>query len=198
MNKRSITVDSRTIDIIDGSLTFSQMESIYLYALNSRYRIGRVPNFLPENLGYQRTLICEFTPEEVKQHGFIYVPEIYNYIVENNYRIFRYYVALSTPSDTYAYHTDTSTEGCKTVLCYLNTKWPLEWEGETHFADSSARDLLASVSFVPGRVVIFDSLIPHKSSQPAVNAEHYRTVLVIKLIVPEAPGYDISIDIEKL
>ena len=198
MNKRNITVDGRSIDIMDGLLTYSQMQDIYQYALNSKYRLGRIPNDLPENQGYQRTLLCEFTPEEIKQHGFIHVPEIYKYIVENNFRIIRYYVGLSTSSDTCVYHTDSSTEGCKTLLCYLNTKWPLEWEGETHFADTSASDLLASVSFVSGRVVIFDSLIPHKSSQPAVNAEQYRMVLVIKLIVPEAPGYDTSINIEKL
>ncbi len=198
MKIRKLLVENRSVDIFDDMIPFSEQCRLYYYALRSKFSIGGAANKLPENAYMQNTLYCEFTPEEIKTHGFISIPEIREFIKSNNYRIQKYYLNLGTSSDLYAYHVDNINEGGKTILCYLNTKWSTDWEGETHFSDSAAKEVLASVSFIPGRVVIFDSLIPHKASQPSFNAEHYRMVLAVKLIGPEVTGYDNCIDIEEI
>ena len=198
MKKRSLTIENRSLDIIDGLLTFAEHQRFYNYAYKSKYSIQRESNRLPETRSLQPTLSCHLNRQEIKEHGFVFIPAVNSFIRENKLRIHQYYFILGTASDVYAYHIDNHAEGCKTILCYLNTTWDAEWEGETHFADTSASEILASISFVPGRIAIFDSLIPHKSSQPSFKAEHFRIVLTIKLCPEGAPGYDSMIDVENL
>jgi hypothetical protein len=81
------------------------------------------------------------------------------------------------------------------MLGYLNMSWDPCWEGETHFSDEQGKDTLVSAGFVPGRIIVFDSSIPHKSSQPGPMADNYRYVLAVKLATQDVEVWNSSIDL---
>jgi hypothetical protein len=60
----------------------------------------------------------------------------------------------------------------------VNTRWDRNWGGETLFANDEGECEIA-VEYKPGRVVLFDSLIPHKPSPVSMQADEFRFTFVI-------------------
>jgi hypothetical protein len=67
-----------------------------------------------------------------------------------------------------------------TVLIFGNHEWKLNWGSETIFTDTESDDaeIIKSVIPKPGRLVMFDSLIPHTGRVPSPAFPHYRYSLV--------------------
>jgi hypothetical protein len=61
------------------------------------------------------------------------------------------------------FHPDNFTETSKTVLYYANLKWDPSWDGFTVWRSADMKDIEYVSDYVPGRVSVFDSLIPHKA-----------------------------------
>jgi hypothetical protein len=86
---------------------------------------------------------------------------------------------LCTTSDKYFYHTD-GKPGDLTLLYYANVEWDINWEGETPFASDDLKHIEYASPYTPGRVIIFDASIPHKSTQPLPGAPYYRFTFAAK------------------
>ncbi len=67
-----------------------------------------------------------------------------------------------------------------TVIVFGNQEWKLNWGSETIFTDTESDDaeIIKSVIPKPGRLVMFDSLIPHTGRVPSPAFPHYRYSLV--------------------
>jgi hypothetical protein len=193
---RDYTIEEKNIRIYDDILTPAEHYKCYNYALKSSYKLLRSASDAPEEQQYQKTLACYLSLDEVISHGLLSNQYICNYIKENKLRVRRYYFNLSTSNDTYCYHIDDAEDGSKTILCYLNTTWEPTWEGETHFSNNKMREVLVASSFIPGRVIIFDSSIPHKSTQPSFNSKNFRIAVAIKMVGPASPEYNTGVNIE--
>jgi Rps23 Pro-64 3,4-dihydroxylase Tpa1-like proline 4-hydroxylase len=84
----------------------------------------------------------------------------------------------STQLTKYYFHNDELKENkAKTLLVYLNTKWDVDWGGETMFANNQG-DVEIAVSCKPNRLVVFDSDTLHRPSATSADASQHRFTFV--------------------
>ena len=69
-----------------------------------------------------------------------------------------------------------------TFIYYSNPNWKLGWDGGTSFYNQERNDCIASVSYKGGRIVAYDSSVPHKPQAISMYANDIRIVLVFKLL----------------
>lgn len=196
---KRFNLDGKFIDVFDGALSFAEVTDAHTYAEGSLYRPKRAGGEF--YIGrYQTTLRSSLSVTDICNFNFFKNEFVLEYMRTNGFRVRDAYINLCTASDVYRYHVDTYDEkdGCRTLLCYLNHEWMPEWEGETHFSDQEAKDILVSCAFIPGRIIVFDSTIPHKSSQPGPTTPAYRYVLVLKLVQKHSPGWREAVCLEDL
>lgn len=190
MKVREHFINNKSIKIYDEVFSFGEMQSIYGYAFNSLYKPNRhALNYPGVDAKYAPTLKSNLSLPDMLKFAFFQSKWVRSILKENNLRVSSAYINLCTASDTYTFHTDSGQREVPTMLAYLNMQWDLSWEGETHFSDEQGRDVLYSAGFVPGRVIMFNSSIPHKSSQPGPMADNYRYVLAVKLATKEYKQY---------
>jgi len=78
-------------------------------------------------------------------------------------------------SDNPALHPDyTVDNGTKTMLAYVNIEWKQDWDGGTIFRTADGKGVELYIDYVPGRVVVFDSIIPHKPMTPSADSAPFR------------------------
>lgn len=184
-------IDGKKIEIFDDLFEVREKHQIYDFIERSIFKVKRIPaNWIPTN---QPTLKSEYSFIDSIKSGF-FNKNIVEIIKRNNLRVNKIYVNLCTASDIYEYHVDGFTKGSLTMIYYANLKWQPNWEGETHFSNNE-NDIDYCSSFIPGRLVLFDGSIPHKSTQPSFLAEQYRYVYVVKLVCDEDPLWNTSGDI---
>jgi len=200
MNKLEHTINGKNITIIDDLFTAKERLTFYNFVCNAPYSLSRISHDLPEHRTNQKTLKSALSLADILDIGFFENPVIIDFIKTNNLRLRKAYINLCTAGDTYSYHIDDeakSSTAVPSLLYYCNLNWEPEWEGETHFADEDMKNIAFSSSFIPGRVVIFDGSIPHKSSQPSFSAPYYRFVLAVKFSNDSEPvAYNQSVNIE--
>lgn len=91
------------------------------------------------------------------------------------YMPIRSWVNSSTKETDHAFHPDADDETCKSMLYYANIKWDhLNWDGYTIWRTPNLEDIEFVSDFVPGRIVVFDSIIPHKASIASKRAHPFR------------------------
>jgi hypothetical protein len=92
------------------------------------------------------------------------------------------YPTHSDTSDIFEYSSKSITD-CHTIttLIYLTLKWDKLDGGETLFCDDYGNTEIA-IEFVPHRVVIFDSLIPHRVGLSYPNPNEPRICLVFTCV----------------
>jgi hypothetical protein len=190
MKHRQIKIDNRReIDIFDNVHEFKDSSAIYDYAKRSSYSLNRTASDSVMQSQQFTTLLSEYNIYDLLHINFFKPKFIQDLIIKNQYRLHRAYVNLSTSQDIYHYHVDSTEVNDKTMLYYCNTYWEETWEGETHFSDDNAKEIIASASLKPNRLVLFNGTIPHKSSQPSFFAREYRFVLTLKFSSPERLDY---------
>jgi len=71
-----------------------------------------------------------------------------------------------------------------TAIIYGNNKWEINWGSETIFASSQTKDadIIASIIPKPGRMVFFDSNIPHTGRPPSSLFPNWRYGVVFNFI----------------
>jgi len=72
------------------------------------------------------------------------------------------------------FHPDSFKEGSLSMLYYANVKWDLSWDGYTVWASDDLKDIEHVEFPEPGKIVIFDSTIPHKPTAAAPEAPSFR------------------------
>lgn len=180
MKHKEIFIENKKIEIFDDVFTASERFKFYEFVNTSLYTIDRFSANIPEHTKYHKTLKSSYNLIDILNFGFFENKTVLEYIKNNQLRVRECYVNLCTASDIYTYHNDSYTCEIPTGLYYANLNWDPTWEGETHFSNDQMNDILFSSSFIPGRLIIFDGNIPHKSSQPGPLAEFYRFVFTIK------------------
>lgn len=198
---REFYIDDRQIEIFDDIFTAKEKFRFYKFVHERcSYTPERIPTGeIPESYQYQKTLKCNLEVPGVYEFGFFDNPFIRELVESRGLRVANTYFNLSTASDIYQYHVDdtsASRSSNLTGLYYVNIEWAPDWEGETHFSNDDMREVLFSSSFTPGRFVLFDGSIPHKSSQPSFAAKFFRYVYVVKFVSPKSPRWDTGNRIE--
>lgn len=174
-----ITSTNKDIHIFDGLFTQHELIHMYNFVLNSTYQIKEADTTIREYQGYKH-LVSNYSDSDVDVFG-IYNTKSFEPVASllRGYTPYRTYVNLSTTSDRYFFHTD-GNDSELTLLYYANMEWSPNWEGETPFASENLQHIEYASPYVPGRIVVFNASIPHKSTQPLPGAPYYRFTFVTK------------------
>tara|TARA_B100000614_G_scaffold670_1_gene754 strand:- start:2052 stop:2570 length:519 start_codon:yes stop_codon:yes gene_type:complete len=83
-------------------------------------------------------------------------------------------------SDCPKAHVDSNVDHGVTYLIYLNLDWDINMGGETVFIEEDTGDILKAVAPHPGRMIKFQSVIPHMARPPVRDAFPRRYSLVFQ------------------
>lgn len=111
-----------------------------------------------------------------------------DHISISNARMLNQYVNYSTSSTVDKMHGDCTSfhiDPTYTILQYANFRWENDWHGQTIFYDDNHEEIIFSSVVKPGRVVVFDSLIPHSATAPSQLAKYPRFTIATKLVIPQ-------------
>ena len=89
----------------------------------------------------------------------------------------RAWLNLHTGKEQYRYHSDHKNPNALSMLFYPNLKWSQDWDGQTIFKSLDLKTIDYCSDYVPGRIIIFDSCIPHKAIHPNHEALNFRTII---------------------
>jgi len=89
----------------------------------------------------------------------------------------RAWVNVNTGKEMFRYHSDYNLNEAKSILYYPNLKWEPEWDGQTVFKSRDLKTYEYCIDYVPGRLVVFDSRIPHKAVHSNHEAVGYRMII---------------------
>lgn len=103
-------------------------------------------------------------------------------ITKGQFDVQRMYVNAYNFGDCPTVHVDNISGGYFTVLYYANPKWHADWSGETVFYNEAQNEIIKSIYPTPGRMVFFDSRIPHAARTPSRICNIVRYTIAVKLI----------------
>lgn len=103
-------------------------------------------------------------------------------ITKGHFDVARMYVNAYNFGDCPTLHSDHDSEGFFTVLYYANPEWQVNWAGETIFYNDARDDIIRAVYPTPGRIVFFDSRIPHSARAPSRVCDFIRYTIAMKLV----------------
>ena len=166
------------VNVIDDLISTQQQIKLYVEACMLPYQLSGSNKFdvqdiktqKPVSYVDQKWVMDNFMSDGVGDYLSKYVPSK----VENAY------VNCGIHSESPDVHCDSSRKGDKTLLYYMNREWKHEWGGETILLDDNSNEIEYITPFVPGRIIIFDSTIPHSARQQSFSAPMYRFTLAIK------------------
>lgn len=84
---------------------------------------------------------------------------------------------LHTGREMYRYHADHIEPNAMSMLFYPNMKWDPDWDGQTIFKTPDLKDIEYCSEYVPGRIVLFNSRMPHKAVHPNYESVGFRAII---------------------
>jgi hypothetical protein len=184
--RKEITLDkNKKIWIFDNIFDFSKRTELYTYATSSLFKIDGSDNGLLE-LKDHLSLVSVYSPADVHRMGmFDFMPDE----VKKEFNISldtmsHAMINLCTPADRFHTHVDNYGKGL-TMVYYLNMNWDVEWGGDTLFLDETGKEVQYTSQYRPGRMILFDSSIPHLIRPSTVLAPHFRLSFAAKFVSKE-------------
>lgn len=182
--------NNKLITVIDGLFTRAEIEGLYVNACSQPYYLANTNQFDIQGL-QDKKLKCDI------DEGFLAQTRFYadgrkevldQYFGDADYKLYKSYINCGIKGDSHECHTDTyyQNQG-KTLLYYANRDWEPNHGGETIFYDEDKQEIVYICGFKPGRIVIFDSDIPHSARPQSFDGPNYRFTLALKFLKNVAP-----------
>ena len=165
--------EGKIIQVYDDLFDFEYRDKIYNFVKNSFFKIGWADSTIPEK-AYE-FLHSGYNKEDMDRLEFfekIKNTDVMEHLKELEHKHTK--VNLSTPSDANFIH---SHREKLAVLYYVNTDWQDGWHGETIFYDKHGKDIIFSSPYTPGRIIVFDAIIPHAIRPQSVIGPKFRFTL---------------------
>lgn len=178
------TASGKSIVVIDNLFNFSELVAIHTGVVGLPYKISNANAAEVQEI-VDRRLVSYIDQSALNTMGFFAEERssVLKKYIPDNFNIFNTYVNLGIRSDQHEAHSDYYwRDGGKTLLLYANKDWHRNWGGETVFYDDLGNEIEFITPFVPGRVVIFDSDIPHLAKEQSTLGPNYRFTLAIKFV----------------
>jgi 2OG-Fe(II) oxygenase superfamily len=166
------------ITVFDDVFTSEQLAYMFQVARKAGYFLTN--NDVSSDPGKEQKLVAGLdirSLEYLKFFQFLDCNEI-NTLIDNRI-IENAYINLGIPVDPHRIHVDSEAQGYLTLLFYLNDTWNINWGGETIFLNNQ-NEIEFTSEFKPGRIIVFDSSIPHAARPQTIDAISYRFSLAIK------------------
>lgn len=182
--RKIFNIEDRHVAVYDNVFSYQENLEIYQFICQLPYIRSNLDNTFDNNKDIN-----------IKWSSLLKEPSQITTLLETRYfdleefknkrpQVFRQYVNFSTTETVDMIHVDSSsdTTNAYTILHYGNFTWDKNWHGETVFYNSMADEILLSTLPKPGRVVVFDSNIPHCARPPSRLAEYARYTIATKLL----------------
>jgi hypothetical protein len=177
-------VDGRALHIFDNLINYDEREHMYAWCSSRDFCTTGNDTQRPEHLG-DFNLFSPIEWEDIETRCPLARAENIHYLSPflEGYIRTQSRVNLSTLHDKDRFHTDGgSGSPCLTLLYYPHMTWDKEWGGYTLFTDRTGKNLEFVSFYEPGRIILFDGLIPHCISNPNPQAPFYRLSFVIQYV----------------
>jgi hypothetical protein len=183
MKKQTVDINGKTIEIFDNVFTFEEILKMFIEIRNFPYIATNFSDGFRSHI-YGEKHKLKYVFESRDQAVNFGVATRLNQIkpgFASDYIIHRQYVNLGTTSDFDTVHIDDNhLEKPKTALYYPHPDWNIHWGGHTFFFDDAVENIVYTVAYRPGRLVLFDGGIPHCGSPPNHAAQDKRYILTSK------------------
>ena len=179
MKYKKIDINGKLIHVFDEVFTYAQKQKYYDFLRNSYYNATGGANVSIETL-QDVALTSVFDEEDLDNFDILNnLPEEILDIL-NNFKPRKSYSLLNSYSQITHFHTDDYEHTNNlTFLYYANINWHRDWGGETMFSDDNIENIEYTSLYIPGRIIIFDSTIPHKPCPPVYGSPQFRYTFVI-------------------
>jgi Rps23 Pro-64 3,4-dihydroxylase Tpa1-like proline 4-hydroxylase len=167
------TSDGLFVDVFDGVFTYQEQEHFEFFMSTSQYSyresIGsHITSHLPWTYLHKR-----LSAEECQLFGIFKNEKVSSIISEYNLKIaITSWFNLSLPYTQSQIHTDKqfgiNDVVTVSLMYYATNTWKENYGGETFFYNNKLEKELV-IDYIPGRLILFDSKIPHK---PAFSFGH--------------------------
>jgi hypothetical protein len=176
--KEHTTQSGHTIKLYDNLLNYHERCGLFEQIRQIPFMISTGFDTLLTDQKASFLIKSLWTEESLKSFGLFSLPGM-KVVTDQlkDYEFSRAWMNLATPIDRLRYHSDSRTDGFISVLYYLNVSWNINWHCPTVWRTNDLSDIEFVSDFVPGRVVMFDSIIPHVGTQPPLEADQYRLTL---------------------
>lgn len=173
------TTSNQTIKIFDDLFTYGERSEMFAMMRDIPFQFWSAYDTLITDQSSSFIIKSMWRPED-----FFYKFKMFdcpgaNVLKEElkDYKLHRTWVNLYTPLDQLRYHSDMFKPGYKSMLYYVNLHWEPEWDSPTIWRNQDLSEIEFVSPFIPGRVVLFDSDIPHKATHAPLEARQYRFTL---------------------
>ena len=150
---------NKEILVIDNAFDIYEMEHFYLFLEDSLYSPLVIPSKVRKDVP-TNTLMSTYNKQDHDNLGLLKRAKIAGLILNEN--ITTGWANLGPPGAFITRHTDvqgTLNNGSTLIYC-ANLNWEDYFGGDLIFCNKNGEKEIA-VSFKPGRVILFDSTIPH-------------------------------------
>lgn len=172
-------LSSGCIEVFDGLVSENLVNALFESIHQPVYKFGQKSN-PGDEFGFWIANIDEETRENVPALRKLW-QVVDQKITGKMFAIERMYVNAYNYGDCPTVHVDNANEGFFTVLYYANYEWNYNWSGETVFYNDEMNEIVRAVYPRPGRIVAFDSRIPHVAREPNRICPVVRYTIAIKL-----------------
>lgn len=180
-HKRHTTQSGHHIDVYDGLFDLNDRMRIVDEILLKKFEIGDQYDKLAYDNATFNQLLTVLTRNDLAKWGIydclMKAPELWEMVQAKGLEFRRGWCNLGTSLNTYRFHTDAHVEGCKTFLYYASLEWNINWDGYTVFRTPDLSEIEFVSEYKPGRLVVFDSIIPHKATAIPPEANQWRFIV---------------------
>lgn len=170
-----LTKEDKEIHVFDGMFETAVRTHIYSFIRNSHFAItGGVVTDIEKQ--HEHTMSCFLGEQDLRHLEFFQNADDKFLEMAAPQKCSRAFILLQNEKFFSRWHTD----GLRykwTMLYYANLNWDKDWGGETMFSNETYDTIDLAVQYKPGRVVLFDSSIPHKACLGSPDSPQFRTLL---------------------
>ena len=167
------------IYVVDNAIDYSGQEALFNFCRNSRYTFGHSAS----SVSHQdlSRFVSNLTAEELsKTHLHKLFQTLAKKHFDKDVEIDRSYINVYFSNTTTGVHTDDDAPNAVSFLAFANPQWAVDWGGETQFFSDNLQEIRQSIIPRGGRVVLFNSNIPHSARAPSPLSTVPRFTVTIK------------------
>jgi Rps23 Pro-64 3,4-dihydroxylase Tpa1-like proline 4-hydroxylase len=165
MRHQEITLSCGSkIQVFDDLFSWQQREYFFEFVNNSLYTPHTgASTATNESFSPQMILQSSYGEEDNLNFGLIHLDTVSKYLVDAG-KPARTWVNITLPGFWIHQHSDASTRKnakLTTLMYFASFKWEKHFGGDTIFCNKMTGEKERVVEYIPGRLILFDSYIPH-------------------------------------
>ena len=184
--KETLVNKNKRIITIDDSFKYGELNELYKICAFAPYVIKHSGSPTPQNLPDKRLICLEEDFSFIKPNILDVVfnsEERSNKLKEYGEECRQIYINCGIVTDLHMIHVDKwKDDDGMTCLIYAKNEWDQNWGGETVFYDDLKENIVFTNSYVPGRIILFDSNIPHCARPQSLCGPSFRFTIAIKFL----------------